>query len=173
MDLKIDDISEGVINKFTNIVNRDTDDCILFESKIPSNRYPSQQLTSKRFGSKTFKAHRVSFVIFNGDLEEGDVVMHTCDNPHCINPKHLLKGTFKQNNHDCNLKGRRNSCINLYSYLGNIARRKMNDFSFDKVKEVRRLRREDNLSYTQLASIFNVSVSYIHYLCTFKTRKYE
>lgn len=34
------------------------------------------------------------------------VVMHTCDNPVCVNPNHLQVGTQAQNNKDMGDKGR-------------------------------------------------------------------
>ncbi len=37
-----------------------------------------------------------------------DVVMHTCDNPRCINPEHLIAGSTLLNNRDCSKKGRNN-----------------------------------------------------------------
>ncbi|TKG21761.1 hypothetical protein FCV81_08845 [Vibrio breoganii] len=33
-------------------------------------------------------------------LDDGIVVRHTCDNPYCFNPDHLVKGTTADNNHD-------------------------------------------------------------------------
>ena len=47
---------------------------------------------------KKIYAHRFSFVSVNGF--EPDVVRHTCDEPACVNPKHLIKGTQKENVRD-------------------------------------------------------------------------
>jgi hypothetical protein len=55
---------------------------------------------------KLMSAHRLSFLMFNGNLIDGLVVMHTCDNPCCVNPNHLIQGTHKQNMQDCANKGR-------------------------------------------------------------------
>lgn len=51
-------------------------------------------------------AHRTSYRLFiNGALNEMEVC-HACDNPGCVNPKHLFLATHKQNMHDRDKKGR-------------------------------------------------------------------
>lgn len=57
-------------------------------------------------GPRRLGAHKVSYVLHKGDVPEGLVVMHSCDNPGCINPDHLSLGTVKDNVHDCINKGR-------------------------------------------------------------------
>lgn len=54
------------------------------------------------------KIHRHIFEQCFGDLGEYHV-LHTCDNPKCINPLHLVKGTHLDNMKDRNLKGRSKS----------------------------------------------------------------
>jgi hypothetical protein len=51
-------------------------------------------------GSKWMLAHRYSWQATNGDIPEGKYVLHTCDNPSCVNPKHLYLGTYKENARD-------------------------------------------------------------------------
>lgn len=56
-------------------------------------------------------AHRVAYCTANhvklGDIA-GKVVRHRCDNPPCVNPKHLELGTHKDNTQDCLTRGRGN-----------------------------------------------------------------
>ena len=52
---------------------------------------------------KQILRHRYAYCIYHGiDLStiEGKVVRHTCDNPRCINPLHLLLGTHADNVRD-------------------------------------------------------------------------
>lgn len=52
------------------------------------------------------KAHRVAYVICYGSIPPGKVVMHTCDNPRCVTPSHLVLGTQGDNLEDCIRKRR-------------------------------------------------------------------
>lgn len=54
----------------------------------------------------TTYAHRVAYVLANGPIEPGQVVMHTCDVPACVNPAHLVLGSQGDNIRDCFAKGR-------------------------------------------------------------------
>jgi predicted DNA-binding protein (UPF0251 family) len=58
---------------------------------------------------KSRAAHRVSYEVFNGPIQDGLFICHRCDNPPCINPSHLYAGTHKQNMKDMVSRHRHNS----------------------------------------------------------------
>lgn len=72
---------------------------------------------------KTIKLHRQVYEENNGPIPNGMVVMHTCDNPPCINPEHLVLGTQRKNMEDAINKGRLVLGVG-YSIGGKRARRR-------------------------------------------------
>lgn len=84
-------------------------------------------------GAPMMFAHRIAYELANGpieghvhhDEENEKVVMHTCDNPPCCNPKHLRLGTDADNTADKVAKGRqsRGERLSIAVRAGHVRRR--------------------------------------------------
>jgi hypothetical protein len=81
-----------------------TDQCVLWERARTSAGYGNI-----RIGGRTghnVKAHRLAYALTYGAISPGMVICHRCDNPPCINPRHLFMGTTLDNVRDKVVKGR-------------------------------------------------------------------
>ena len=51
-------------------------------------------------GERSGLAHRASFRLFKGNLDDGLFVLHSCHNTICVSPDHLRQGTPQDNSND-------------------------------------------------------------------------
>lgn len=79
------------------VVGKTIDDCCLFEGARDQNGHGNVRY--KRYGKWTCrKAHQVAYEHYHGVLPEKPlVVRHTCDVRNCVNERHLIPGSSKDN----------------------------------------------------------------------------
>ncbi len=53
-----------------------------------------------QYNYESFVLHRKAYEVFVGEIPEGQIVRHKCDNSICCNPEHLEVGTKKDNRND-------------------------------------------------------------------------
>lgn len=108
------------------------------------------------FESRRVRVHRLSWCFANGvnirDLTPGQCILHSCDNPSCINPKHLSLGSQRENVAQMVERGR------AHRHLG---KRFNSRLTLEQVKEIRRLRADEGLLQSELAKMFSVGRSTI------------
>jgi hypothetical protein len=61
------------------------DECWTWKAFIHPDGYGKFCLNGKMIG-----AHRMAYILTHGEIEDGLVVMHTCDIKPCCNPYHLM-----------------------------------------------------------------------------------
>lgn len=91
--------------RFWNHVEK-TDSCWLWTGAKTAFGHGVVMCKGTKRRGKVQKAHRVSWLLHFGPIEDGLFVCHTCDVPNCINPDHLYLGTSADNTRDCLERGR-------------------------------------------------------------------
>ncbi len=79
----------------------DDNGCWLFQGKPASCGHG--QISYK---GRTWGTHRIIYVYYYGQIEDGLNILHSCDVSNCCNPEHLEAGTQKKNVDDCITRGR-------------------------------------------------------------------
>jgi hypothetical protein len=141
-------ISSTVSRFYKNIDVKGFDDCwnwLLSKNRCGYGKF-------KAFG-KSYLSHRFMYELEHLCIPEGMIVMHTCDNPACCNPNHLVLGTQKENVGDCWGKGRHNNI--------NLKRKKQPKLKRDDVMLIRELH-DDGYSHKYIANLFDISKSQVY-----------
>jgi len=96
---------------WSKVDRRGPDECWLWQGTIGSCS-PNTPLRYGEFGvcanggQLSYRAHRLSWMLANGQIPNDKIIMHKCDVPLCVNPFHLQLGTPLENARDRDSKQR-------------------------------------------------------------------
>jgi hypothetical protein len=116
-------------------------DCLIWTRCFNTDGYPRCAWK----GSVNGKVHRIVWELHNKQDPTGYVVRHTCDNPKCINPNHLLLGT------------------NLENIQDRVQRDRTQGLKQNDVLAIQYMYHNKIYTMKELATLFNVSYNTIQY----------
>ncbi len=91
------------------------DDCWEWQASVFTGRYGYGRFQFGRPRGVVY-AHRLAWELTNGQVPEGAHVLHSCDNPPCVNPSHLRIGTPADNAQDMLARKRHRAHLHPESY---------------------------------------------------------
>jgi hypothetical protein len=146
------EISEKDKARFEAKINK-TDSCWLWTGHKIKDGYGHIHLNKTMI-----LAHRLSYMIYKGNIPEGLVIAHTpiiCHNRACVNPDHLTAKTMKENCLDKILDGTNKPKLTAVQVI-----------------EIRRLLSLGELNHGEIGKMFGVARSTISYINAGKRRSH-
>jgi hypothetical protein len=136
--------------------------CMLWASSKTLPDWRGYGETRDRGGHRVL-AHHLSFRLHVGDIPEGFLILHTCDNRACVAPDHLYLGTASDNAKDRHRRNRDNQPAGENQYLAK--------FTNQQAREIREEYNLHGVTTRQLAKKYRVTQATIQYLLARKTYK--
>ena len=99
-------------------------------------------------------AHRLFYQLYVGEIPEGLLIRHRCDNRKCVNPQHLIPGTYKDNVNDMVERNRQAKGESVNT----------NKLSEQEAKEIIDLLKSGVFTHKKIANMYNVHRSAIHHI---------
>jgi hypothetical protein len=114
--------------------------CLLWKGCVDKDGYPRARTKE----SQNLRVHRWIFEKLNGYSPQ--TVRHSCDNPRCLNPEHLLAGNPTTNAEDRTKRGR------THRHVSN------------KEAQLVKTMRESGKLYKEIANELNINVKRVEYI---------
>lgn len=114
----LDSLTPADLERFRDHIAPQWDTCWLWTGEL--NRMGYGRLDIYRNNRRyRVMAHRLSYFLAHGSIPGDQLIRHTCDQPSCCNPHHLILGDQKQNMQGAKTRGR----VNLGGlHLGRVGR---------------------------------------------------
>ena len=131
------------------------DDCVYTtDIRLDKDGYPRMKHNKRVWG-----LHRLIYTFVQGEIPQGMVIGHSCNNKGCINPHHLYLTTPEQNSSDAARDGLyRTGFVNEKTRIAH-----------EDWKTILRLYHDDGLSQETIGKMYGVSQGRISEIC----RKYK
>lgn len=102
----IPELSQRDLNRLNKKINVDKSGCWIWIGSYRGKR--------PRFSINQdfYLTYRLVYKLYNPDWSCKHLLCHTCDNPKCVNPKHMFLGSHYSNVRDCNNKFRHSKKLN-------------------------------------------------------------
>ena len=126
------------------VPNRNANECWEYQGHRDKRGYGRMYLNCKQGF-----AHRYIYQHFKGDLKPGQLLRHTCDNPPCVNPDHLIPGNDADNMRDMVERGRQ----------AKGSRHRAAKVTESQVMEMRRQYARGNVTMQQLATRYGLTLT--------------
>lgn len=100
---------------------------------------------------RNIRAHRLSWILHNAqDIPKGLFVLHRCDNPSCVNPRHLFLGTNTDNMRD--MADKKRACLGEKHPAAKITAKDALSIRIDK-RSCRKIATEYGIGHNQVSRI--------------------
>ena len=116
-----------------------------------------------KLGDKTFSAHRIVLEAIEPAPSKNHKVLHSCDNPCCVNISHLRWGTQKENTQDAIDRGRYVKMVGTTN-----GRAKLSNEDISEIKRLYSL----GQTQRQIGNLFGMSNQMISNIITGKAWKH-
>lgn len=157
--------SRSIKERFWEKVDvRGPDDCWNWTAKVDRDGY-GRIGTGGHYGTM-LRAPRYSYLLHYGVDLGNQWVLHSCDNPSCVNPRHLRIGDAHDNNQESFDKGRR---INFRASGEDNPSSKL---TTKQVKEIRRRYAQGGISQTKLGAQYGVGQTIVSSIVLRKSWKH-
>ena len=159
------DINESIKKRLhLNSKLNETNGCVEWQKYKNSKGYGKIMISK----GKPLLTHRASWIVSNGEIPIDKLILHSCDNPSCINILHLFIGTASQNTEDMMRKGRHKK---VYTKNNRPLIYPGSKLSLDQVKKIKGLL-ITGLTSREISKITESSISSVNDIRRNKTWKH-